>query len=373
MKVLPKSLLCYRYYRRQTNTITMPSPVLTPANAAASEHPVTPDCTYVLVLNWNGWQVTLRCLESLLRMQMPTATRILVWDNGSNDDSAQRIAAWGRGELAADTRVPTALRPYVQPPIAMPQRCELLDERWQICPDAPLVVVRGSRNLGYAGGNNAAMRWALAQADCARLWILNNDVIVDQTCLQALHDAHRHDRYDRPLGTPIYDFDHPEQVQAWAGQRLGRGWLLAPRHAREGERLDYLIGASLFVSRQRAEQLGFFNEDYFLNAEDLEYTYGYARQFRAAHRGEEPFLVCGRIWHQESATQGRSFERQAYYFTRNLVYAAWRIGFAHGVTTFAYGCLRVVWNGLRGRSNVARGIARGLWHTLRGITGPLST
>lgn len=340
-----------------------------PLHAGAAVHNAS--CLYVLVLNWNGWRVTLRCLESLLRSTAPLPMRVLVWDNGSSDGSAEKIRAWAAGELAADAQVPEALHDCVSPPLPKPVPLQIVDENETTALSAPLVLVRGARNLGYAGGNNAALRLALAQPDCTLLWILNNDVIVDRNCPAALCAAHAADDHDRPIGTAIYDFDVPAQVQAWAGQRLGRGWLVAPRHARPGERLDFLIGASLFLSSARARQLGFFNEDYFLNAEDLEYTYAYGRAFRRTHPGEEPFLVAGRIWHQESATQSQRRERQAYYFTRNLLYAARHIGWAQAFTTFCYGCARIAWNVLRGRRAVARGTARGLLHYLRGVKGPL--
>lgn len=330
-----------------------------------------PPVLYALVLNWNGWRVTLRCLESLLRMQSPLPLRILVWDNGSNDGSVEKIQAWARGELAADTQMPAALQPCVLPPWPKPVDLQVLDEHSTETLRAPLILVRGAQNLGYAGGNNAALRLALRQHDCALLWVLNNDVLVAADCAAELCRAHAQDRHDRPIGSVIYDFDHPERLQAWAGQRLGHGWLVAPRHAREHQRLDFLIGASLLVSRARAQALGFFNEDYFLNAEDLEYTYHYGREFRRAHPGEEPFLVAGRIWHQESATQAQRRERQAYYFTRNLLYAARRISLGHALTTFVYGCARSLLNLLRGRPALARGTARGLLHYLRGIKGPL--
>lgn len=326
---------------------------------------------YVLVLNWNGWRLSLRCLESLLRAPSPVPMRVLVWDNGSSDGSCEKIAAWAAGEQAADEAVPEALRRCVQPALAKPLPLQILDEQSAETLRESLVLIRGTRNLGYAGGNNALLRLALAQQDCAQLWIINNDVLIDAGTPQALCAAHAQDGHDRPIGTAIYDFDQPDQVQAWAGQRLGHGWLVAPRHAREGQRLDYLIGASLFLSRRRAEQLGFFNEDYFLNAEDLEYTYHYGRAFRQAHPGLEPFLVAGRIWHQESATQSQRRERQSYYFTRNLLYAARRIGRAQALTTLGYACARIGWNLLRGRPAVARGIVRGLAHYLRGIKGPL--
>ncbi len=43
----------------------------------------------IVVLNWNGWRDTLRCLESLARLEYPCFEALVV-DNGSTDGSAQR-------------------------------------------------------------------------------------------------------------------------------------------------------------------------------------------------------------------------------------------------------------------------------------------
>lgn len=334
---------------------------------------MSPPCIYVLVLNWNGWPLTLRCLESVLRAPPTPRYRVVVWDNGSSDASAARIAEWAAGARSGEMPgLPPALQRCVAPALPKPIACSVLGETDLDTTQTPLTVIRSTRNLGYAGGNNGLLRYALAQPDCSGVWILNNDVVVDPDCLAALEAAHRSDRFDRPLGTAIYDLNQPDQLQAWGGQHLGHGWLVAPRHIRRiGQPPDFLIGASLFLSATRARQLGKFNEAYFLNAEDLEYTYHYAQRFRAQYPDESAFLVAGRIWHQESSTQSRSRQTHAYYFTRNLLYAARRIGTAQAWTTLVYACARVVWNLVRGRPAAARGTLRGLAHFLRGIEGPL--
>src|SRR4051812_1606009 len=98
----------------------------------------------VIILNWNGKNDTLACLESLQQTTGP-AFNIVVVDNGSSDDSV------------------TAIRDRF-PQIALLQTGE---------------------NLGYAGGNNVGIEYALAQkADL--LLLLNNDTIVEPTFIPAL-------------------------------------------------------------------------------------------------------------------------------------------------------------------------------------------
>ena len=49
------------------------------------------DEPYIIILNWNGKQDTLDCLESLSHLQTPH--QVIVVDNGSTDDSVQAIGA----------------------------------------------------------------------------------------------------------------------------------------------------------------------------------------------------------------------------------------------------------------------------------------
>jgi GT2 family glycosyltransferase len=98
----------------------------------------------VVVLNYNGGELTLRCLESLERLEWPRAQlEIVVVDNGSGDRSVGAVR-----------------------------------ERF---PDARLI--EAGRNLGFAGGNNLGLR-DLGDADYVAL--LNNDACVEPNWLAPL-------------------------------------------------------------------------------------------------------------------------------------------------------------------------------------------
>ena len=53
-----------------------------------------PPAVAIIVLNWNGAEDTLRCLESLERQTYPNV-RLLVVDNGSTDGSLAALRALG--------------------------------------------------------------------------------------------------------------------------------------------------------------------------------------------------------------------------------------------------------------------------------------
>jgi len=44
----------------------------------------------IIILNWNGWEDTIECLESVFRNTYPNY-QVIVLDNGSTDDSVEKI------------------------------------------------------------------------------------------------------------------------------------------------------------------------------------------------------------------------------------------------------------------------------------------
>jgi hypothetical protein len=52
----------------------------------------------IIILNWNGWEDTLECLESLYAIDYENYNVIVV-DNGSQDDSLEKIREYCQGNL----------------------------------------------------------------------------------------------------------------------------------------------------------------------------------------------------------------------------------------------------------------------------------
>ena len=96
----------------------------------------SPATVSVVVLNWNGREDTLACLQSLRGIDYPSF-KIHVVDNASSDDSVSSIRA------------------------AFPE----------------VEIICSARNLGYAGGNNLGIRRAL-EVGAQYILLLNNDTVV---------------------------------------------------------------------------------------------------------------------------------------------------------------------------------------------------
>jgi len=136
----------------------------------------------ISILNWNGWQDTLECLESVQRLSYPNYLTVVI-DNGSWDRSAERIKAWAGENLG-----PGHILAEYAPAIALQGGEEAKEAALERTPPANrLVLIRNDENLGFTGGNTVGFDYALhRRAPADYLFLLNNDAVVDKECLSVL-------------------------------------------------------------------------------------------------------------------------------------------------------------------------------------------
>jgi len=196
-----------------------------------------------VVLNWNGGEETLQCLRSLRALGAASPLALLA-DNGSADGSVEQALA-------------------EQP---------------------DLLVLRHGSNLGYAEGNNRALRHAFGALRADWVCLLNSDVVVQPDTFRALlAGARAVDTGGRPvgaLGPCLYYKDRPQVVWACGGrigpqinvtQLLGHGGRAPQGAARAPREVDYLPGACLMVSREACERAGLLDESFFCYLEDADW------------------------------------------------------------------------------------------------------
>ena len=139
----------------------------------------------VSVVNWNGWRNTLACLDCVKRLDYPDYLTIVV-DNGSCDDSVERIRNWARENLAEDSFVPEYSRLS-----ARKGGDEWVERRFERnSQENRMIIVRNERNLGFTGGHNVAIHYALHRRHGADyVFLLNNDAETEEACLGELVNA----------------------------------------------------------------------------------------------------------------------------------------------------------------------------------------
>ena len=263
------------------------------------------DKIFIIVLNYNGWKDTIECLESIFKIQSP-AFQVIMVDNCSSNNSVSHILDWAEGKLDVDIPSGHPLRHLSCPPVPKPLNYILLKENDYSPTGQPLIVIEANHNGGYAAGNNIGLRYAMQQNNFTYAWLLNNDTVIAPDALENLvkmHNTAPQKERKGLLGTKILYYDNPIILQCAGGARYNKWTGMASELGNKEEDkgqydethlpIDYICGASMFVSKPFLEDVGLLCEDYFLYFEEMDWALraqkadwqlGYAMQAKVYHK-----------------------------------------------------------------------------------------
>jgi hypothetical protein len=245
----------------------------------------------IIVLNYNGKDCLLACLESLSGLEYPNWEGIVV-DNASSDGSL----------LAAEK--------------AFPQ----------------LTFVRNAKNEGFAKGMNVGIQQALARG-AEWCWIVNYDTKIDPAALACLVAAAGRHPQAGLLSPIIYE---ERNTRPWFAKGHINFLRMRALHsdpdkrelASESYSSEFLTGCALLIKKELIETIGFLDERFFLYYEDADYS------LRATQAGFSCLVVPGaQVWHAEvSRTRPEKiyflvysgllfFEKHASFFSRPYFWA----------------------------------------------------
>ncbi|HEX9730564.1 MAG TPA: glycosyltransferase family 2 protein [Thermoanaerobaculia bacterium] len=219
----------------------------------------------VVVLNYNGKDVTLKTLASLVELRYP-AYDVIVVDNGSTDGSYAAVAA------------------------AFPA----------------LTQLRVEENRGISHGLNHGLRHALEHG-YDHVLACNNDVEADPDMLGELVRAIESDPSIGCVGPKTYYYADRERLWSAGGvlrfkesvtRERGMGEIDRGQYDRDGE-VDYVNGCAILMRRSALVAAGLWDPAYYLGVEDADWCVRARRQgfrCRYAHRA--------RLWHMVSHSIG---------------------------------------------------------------------
>ena len=271
---------------------------------------------YILLVNWNGWADTVECLESLFRLDYPDF-RVIVCDNGSSDGSLEQIKSWAEGKLPEHPGGSSELCHLISPPVIKPLSwIELARVSAEAGGDLeklpPLILVRNEENLGFAGGNNVGLRFVLSRGDGDFVWLLNNDTVVPPGALKAMVERLGNRPSGGICGSSILNYRRPLRIDALGGayycRWLGLAWHLGRFRPFVGRfavgtierHMDYVVGASMLVSKRFLHDIGLLDESYFLYYEELDWA------TRSKGRFELVYAPDSVVYHKIGGTIGTS-------------------------------------------------------------------
>jgi GT2 family glycosyltransferase len=285
-----------------------------------------------VVLNYNGREITLQSVASLLAMDYP-AFELVVVDNGSTDGSHEAV-----GE-----RFPRIRR------------------------------LRTERNLGISGGLNLGLRMGLAES-FDYLLPMNNDIEVAPDMLAELvRVAERSPRVGVVGPKCYYYFGDRDRIWSAGGVLRFRESVTGERGLGEPDRgqydrdeaVDYVNGVAMLIRRETLLAAGLWDPVYRVSVEDADFC------VRAKRAGWECWYAHrARLWHMISPTTGGYVAGRTYRTGRSTAIFVRKFASPAGWLSFVVWSLAafpaaLVREALRRNAAAVVAKYRGLWDGLR--------
>jgi GT2 family glycosyltransferase len=218
----------------------------------------------IIILNWNGLDDTVECLDSLKKAAYPNYEVIVVDNASSGNDVATLRARYGD---------------YVH-------------------------LIANDKNYGFSEGNNIGMRYAL-ERQCDYVLLLNNDTVVDADFLTELVSVAESDHTIGIEGAKVYYYDPPNRLHTVGGKV--HWWVGIIRHygdVQDDGQFDqiaqrgYVYATAMLIKRQVMEQVSLLDSTFFFGIEEYDYC---ARATRAGFK--VVYVPKSRVWHKVGASR----------------------------------------------------------------------
>jgi GT2 family glycosyltransferase len=248
----------------------------------------------VVIVTFNSADVICDCLESLLAA---TGVRlaITVVDNASTDNTLQVVEDWASGmPWAPSVDLPLKISPSPKP-VALNGSIGSTGHG--------ITLIETGINAGFAAGVNIGLARLAMDDGLECFWVLNPDSIAAPGTAAAFSTAPAPDGGFALMGGRVLYLDRPDLIQIDGGTlnkrtgvtgNLALGAPNATTPPPDKQRLAFITGASMVVSRHFYETVGPMPEDYFLYYEEVDW---------ALRRGTLPLVYCpGAIVYHRAGT-----------------------------------------------------------------------
>lgn len=256
------------------------------------------------------------------------------------------VVAYGRADLLRDCLAPLAqTHDLVVVDNAGSSECA------EICRTLGVRYVDPGGNLGFAAGVNVGLAQVATDHD---VLLLNPDARIESEALARLHEGLEGD----PRAACVAPAQvHPEtgdrQRVEWPFPSPGREWLIALGLGRLVRAKDFVIGSVLLLDRDALDQVGAFDERYFLYSEETDW------QRRAVAAGWHSHFVPDAVaTHVGAATSSDTDVQEAHFFASGELYvrrwfgaAGWA---AYRLAVIVGALPRLVVGGRQGRAAAGR-------------------
>lgn len=232
----------------------------------------------VILINYNGIDDTRECVDSLLKSSTSVNLEIVIVDNCSDNNEADYLR--------------------------------------KLYPEA--YVIQSKENLGFAGGNNFGICFALKH-DIDYILILNNDTVVAGDMIENLIDA---DNGHSVCIPKMYYYDFPKRIWYGGGtinritgetKHLRFNYIDNSPEDKAVSKCTFATFACVLISKNIIKEVGLLDEEYFMYCEDTDFS------LRLLENSVDILYVpMAQLWHKVSKSSGgEGSPFSEYYMARN--------------------------------------------------------
>lgn len=235
----------------------------------------------IVILNWNGYADTYECLKSLEKVNHKNL-QIIIVDNGSDNNDIIKLESEFQG----------------------------------------IKIIRSEVNLGFTGGNNLGIKYAL-EIESDFIMLLNNDTVVTPKFINPLLRVFEKNKNAGIVAPIINYFDERDKIWSSGGKinKLRGAGISIPALVTQQDnftevKVEFVSGCCMLIPSSVLKKVGLFDDSYFLYSEDTDLC------FRVIKNNYEIFISKDSlIYHKaKSSTKNELSVLALYYETRNRLY-----------------------------------------------------
>ncbi|MEK9726956.1 MAG: glycosyltransferase [Candidatus Margulisiibacteriota bacterium] len=226
-----------------------------------------------IIVNFNGWDITQRCISSLESSSFKNFNIILI-DNNSND-APDSIKFNNKHYHLFDNQFTN----------------DSFEKPTQI--NEQFYSIRASLNGGFPFGINIGLSIAQTHLHSDYIWILNNDTICNPNTLIALIKDSTNNTI---VGSTLIDEQH-NKLRSMGSIHPVLG---TSHHCKKITPMTYIPFTSVLLSKDILNKVGPLNEDYFLYYDDADYCISASKQDIKLKQSKNSIII-----HQESYTSSK--------------------------------------------------------------------
>lgn len=244
---------------------------------------------FIVILNWNGWNDTKECLESVYNSSFSNFTVVLV-DNGSEHDYSE-IKQWSEKNIDSFLEAPADNISSLQIAAALS-----IGKR--------LIFLKSNENLGFAKANNIGIRLA-KRHNIPFVFLLNNDTVVPADTIKKLMNFIEENNNYTAIVPQIRYYEPKDMIWCCGGWLNGfyeayyyKGEMHNNLNLHGHKKISFATGCALLI---RNNEFDLLSEKFFFGEEDFELS------LRFKKLGKKMACVLDAIvYHKESASIDRS-------------------------------------------------------------------